>query len=82
MLPTIARLSKASRLPLTPKRGNKDFYKGEFDRYSKSSAPPADPTQGHDRHIFPEVTVLVHQGNMSFEERQSTGFVTRKYGIL
>lgn len=28
MFPTLARLSKASRRPLTPKRGNKDFYKG------------------------------------------------------
>jgi len=29
MFPTLARLSKASRLPLTPKRGNKDYYKGK-----------------------------------------------------
>ncbi|KZT13228.1 uncharacterized protein LAESUDRAFT_754218 [Laetiporus sulphureus 93-53] len=28
MFPTLARLSKASRRPLTSKRGNKDFYKG------------------------------------------------------
>lgn len=28
MFPTAARLSKASRRALTPKRGNKDFYKG------------------------------------------------------
>ncbi|TFK19933.1 hypothetical protein FA15DRAFT_674016 [Coprinopsis marcescibilis] len=28
MFPTVARLSKASRAPLTGKRGNKDFYKG------------------------------------------------------
>ncbi|KAL1682567.1 hypothetical protein EV122DRAFT_203613 [Schizophyllum commune] len=28
MLPTAVRLSKASRRPLTPKRGNKDYYKG------------------------------------------------------
>lgn len=28
MIPTTVRLSKASRLSLTPKRGNKDFYKG------------------------------------------------------
>ncbi|KAL4078921.1 hypothetical protein V8B97DRAFT_1934401 [Scleroderma yunnanense] len=28
MFPTVARLSKASRRALTPKRGNKDFYKG------------------------------------------------------
>ncbi|KAI0295727.1 hypothetical protein BC826DRAFT_268578 [Russula brevipes] len=32
MFPTLARLSKASRLPLTPKRGNKDFYKGKGTR--------------------------------------------------
>ncbi|TFY53061.1 hypothetical protein EVJ58_g9660 [Rhodofomes roseus] len=28
MFPTLVRLSKASRRTLTPKRGNKDFYKG------------------------------------------------------
>ncbi|TFL01522.1 hypothetical protein BDV98DRAFT_529233 [Pterulicium gracile] len=28
MFPTVARCSKASRRALTPKRGNKDFYKG------------------------------------------------------
>ncbi|KAK7044224.1 hypothetical protein VNI00_007946 [Paramarasmius palmivorus] len=28
MFPTVARLSKASRRPLTSKKGNKDFYKG------------------------------------------------------
>jgi large subunit ribosomal protein L41 len=28
MFPSLPRLSKASRRPLTPKRGNKDFYKG------------------------------------------------------
>jgi len=33
MIPTAARLSKASRLSLTPKRGNKDFYKGMFFQY-------------------------------------------------
>jgi len=28
MRPTLVALSKASRRPLTPKRGNKDYYKG------------------------------------------------------
>ncbi|KAJ3933739.1 MAG: hypothetical protein NXY57DRAFT_915976 [Lentinula lateritia] len=28
MFPTVARFSKASRRPLTTKRGNKDYYKG------------------------------------------------------
>ncbi|KAI9431012.1 hypothetical protein F5148DRAFT_1271761 [Russula earlei] len=28
MFPTLVRLSKASRLPLTSKHGNKDYYKG------------------------------------------------------
>ena len=28
MFATLARLSKASRRALTPKRGNKDYYKG------------------------------------------------------
>ncbi|KAH8996707.1 hypothetical protein EDB92DRAFT_1841419 [Lactarius akahatsu] len=33
MFPTLARFSKASRLPLTPKRGNKDYYKGTRQAY-------------------------------------------------
>lgn len=33
MFPTLARLSKASRRPLTSKRGNKDFYKGTRQAY-------------------------------------------------
>ncbi|THH14580.1 hypothetical protein EW146_g5769 [Bondarzewia mesenterica] len=33
MIPTLVRLSKASRLPLTTKRGNKDFYKGTRQAY-------------------------------------------------
>ncbi|KAF8630523.1 hypothetical protein AX15_002869 [Amanita polypyramis BW_CC] len=33
MFPTIVRLSKASRRPLTPKRGNKDYYKGTRQAY-------------------------------------------------
>ncbi|KAG6824550.1 hypothetical protein H0H92_006494 [Tricholoma furcatifolium] len=33
MHPTIVRLSKASRRPLTPKRGNKDYYKGTRQAY-------------------------------------------------
>ncbi|KDQ07412.1 hypothetical protein BOTBODRAFT_38821 [Botryobasidium botryosum FD-172 SS1] len=33
MFPTRAALSKASRLPLTPKHGNKDYYKGNRAAY-------------------------------------------------
>ncbi|KAM6503840.1 hypothetical protein JOM56_000783 [Amanita muscaria] len=33
MFPTIARCSKASRRPLTSKRGNKDYYKGTRQAY-------------------------------------------------
>ncbi|EIN08689.1 hypothetical protein PUNSTDRAFT_69135 [Punctularia strigosozonata HHB-11173 SS5] len=33
MFPTLARFSKASRRPLTPKRGNKDYYKGTRQAY-------------------------------------------------
>ncbi|KAK7678545.1 hypothetical protein QCA50_010922 [Cerrena zonata] len=33
MFATLARLSKASRRPLTPKRANKDFYKGTRQAY-------------------------------------------------
>ncbi|KAF6748103.1 hypothetical protein DFP72DRAFT_917535 [Ephemerocybe angulata] len=33
MHPSIVRLSKASRAPLTGKRGNKDFYKGTRQAY-------------------------------------------------
>ena len=32
MFPTRAVFSKASRLPLTAKHGNKDYYKGNFTR--------------------------------------------------
>ncbi|KDQ53346.1 hypothetical protein JAAARDRAFT_39403 [Jaapia argillacea MUCL 33604] len=37
MFPTLARLSKASRRPLTTKRGNKDFYKGTGQAYLPGS---------------------------------------------
>lgn len=37
MKPTLARLSKALRLPLTPKRGNKDYYKGKLYIYTAAS---------------------------------------------
>jgi large subunit ribosomal protein L41 len=37
MFPTLARFSKASRLPLTPKRGNKDYYKGKIQCFKDSS---------------------------------------------
>jgi len=33
MFPTLVRLSKASRRPLTSKRANKDFYKGTRQAY-------------------------------------------------
>ena len=33
MFPSLARLSKASRKSLTPKQGNKDFYKGVCSVY-------------------------------------------------
>lgn len=36
MFPTLARLSKASRKSLTPKQGNKDFYKGPILIYKTS----------------------------------------------
>jgi hypothetical protein len=35
--PTLALLSKASRLPLSSKKGNKDFYKGAPCRTTASS---------------------------------------------
>ena len=34
MFATLVRLSKASRRSLTPKRGNKDFYKGSYRVFS------------------------------------------------
>ncbi|KAI0266561.1 hypothetical protein BC834DRAFT_875181 [Gloeopeniophorella convolvens] len=50
MFPTVARLSKASRLPLTPKRGNKDFYKGTRQAYlpggHRTGAPGKHVVQG------------------------------------
>jgi hypothetical protein len=63
----------ASRLPLTSKRGNKDFYKGKhaekycirvFDNFC---------SQVPDRRSFPEeAIVLDRQESMSLEERPNT----------
>jgi len=48
MLPTLARMSKASRLPLNSKQGNKDFYKG-----TRQAALPGDRRTGAPgRHII------------------------------
>ncbi|PBK93239.1 hypothetical protein ARMGADRAFT_1080392 [Armillaria gallica] len=41
MFPTLARLSKASRRPLTSKRAGKDFYKG-----TRQTALPGGPRTG------------------------------------
>ncbi|KAF9052333.1 hypothetical protein BDZ89DRAFT_939534 [Hymenopellis radicata] len=41
MFPTLARLSKASRRPLTSKKANKDFYKG-----TRQGALPGGPFTG------------------------------------
>jgi hypothetical protein len=59
---TVPVFSKASRRALTPKRGNKDFYKGRFikrrvivERVTMLFLSP----QAHVRHTSPEVFVLV-----------------------
>ncbi|EKM47991.1 uncharacterized protein PHACADRAFT_266608 [Phanerochaete carnosa HHB-10118-sp] len=41
MFATLVRLSKASRKPLTPKRGNKDYYKG-----TRQAVLPGGPRTG------------------------------------
>ncbi|GJE99462.1 hypothetical protein PsYK624_157260 [Phanerochaete sordida] len=41
MFATLVRLSKASRKPLSPKRGNKDFYKG-----TRQAVLPGGPRTG------------------------------------
>ncbi|KDR80444.1 hypothetical protein GALMADRAFT_277607 [Galerina marginata CBS 339.88] len=45
MIPTAVRLSKASRAPLTPKRGNKDFYKGTRQAFLPGSRRTGAPGQ-------------------------------------
>lgn len=70
MFPTVARLSKASRLPLTPKRANKDFYKGIY--FGVLQDVLIDKViQVHDKHTCLEDTEQVHPVNMSSEEKQS-----------
>ncbi|KAI0033579.1 hypothetical protein K488DRAFT_84778 [Vararia minispora EC-137] len=43
MLPTAARCSKALRMSLTPKRGNKDYYKGTRQAYLPHSIRTGPP---------------------------------------
>lgn len=57
MIPTAARLSKASRLSLTPKRGNKDFYKGLLFQYGSYTIADASLTQEHGRPSYLEDVV-------------------------
>ncbi|KZT67040.1 hypothetical protein DAEQUDRAFT_674076 [Daedalea quercina L-15889] len=46
MFPTLVRLSKASRRSLTPKRGNKDYYKG-----TRQAALPGLRTGAPGKHV-------------------------------
>ncbi|KAF8518378.1 hypothetical protein BU17DRAFT_48741 [Hysterangium stoloniferum] len=48
MFPTVVRLSKASRLPLSSKRANKDFYKG----YRAAFEPGGRRTGAPGRHVI------------------------------
>ena len=76
MFPTLARLSKASRRALTPKRGNKDFYKGLLIHLtSASGAQRVDfcRSQGQGKLSFPVDTERVLQGNMLLGDRPNIG---------
>lgn len=68
MFPTLVRLSKASRRPLSSKRGNKDFYKGICFFRSRSLSSHSLVSKEHARHSFQEAIVPVLLVNMSFEE--------------
>lgn len=64
----------ASRMPLTPKRGNKDFYKGEAE--ARAALEPPDLTLAQapvNRMHQAEVTGQVRQENMSWVARPSFG---------
>ncbi|KAK0196521.1 hypothetical protein F5146DRAFT_1107970 [Armillaria mellea] len=64
MFPTLVRLSKASRRPLTSKRAGKDFYKG-----TRQTALPGGPRTGAPgKHVLkPYVARNVH---LTKEEEQ------------
>jgi hypothetical protein len=68
MFPTLARLSKASRRPLTPKRGNKDYYKG-FQLVIASLKEPLMAFKELVRLRFQVDRALERLVNMSSEER-------------
>lgn len=63
MFPTLVRFSKASRRPLSSKRGNKDFYKGHSFLILLCSLQ-TNPVQELDRLSSLEVTAQVLQENM------------------
>ncbi len=71
MFPTVARLSKASRAPLTPKRGNKDFYKGNFGRKLRCSAQLT-LVQAHARLTSPVDDEQARRDDMSSAEVPNT----------
>jgi hypothetical protein len=88
MRPTFACFSKASRRPLTPKRGNKDYYKGARYRQQTISTRElmfdtiARCTQGRDKHFYQAGCARAHQENTSDVRRGSTDLLMSKCGIL
>jgi len=64
MFPTLVRLSKASRRPLTPKRGNKDYYKGLYPLNFTNASPSRLLFQALVRPIFLVGIVQALQANM------------------
>ncbi|TFK40108.1 hypothetical protein BDQ12DRAFT_680368 [Crucibulum laeve] len=64
MFPTVARLSKASRRPLTPKRGNKDFYKGTRQAFlpggHRTGAPGVHVIRGSAKYRLEDEKVRVY----------------------
>ncbi|KAF5367419.1 hypothetical protein D9758_003617 [Tetrapyrgos nigripes] len=74
MFPTVARLSKASRKPLTTKRGNKDYYKGTRQAFlpggHRTGAPGVHVVRGKakyrlldEKYLFDGVAVHLTQSN-------------------
>jgi len=83
MLPTLVRQSKASRRALTPKRGNKDYYKGTRAAYlpggHRTGAPGRHVIRGkaNYRIIDEQVRVYIAPPVESMETSQLRPYVHR-----
>ena len=79
MIPTAVRLSKASRRALTPKRGNKDFYKGRIIAANNRYYLLTLIQKARVKRIFQVVIAQVLQENISSVAQETTAFLMRKF---